>query len=74
MDKASHGLRLLCFLVKRVFAAELAVLVHFESVGIVFLVFGRVIIPLLAFRAGESDLNAHFGTSYLYLKPKKASV
>lgn len=49
---------------KRVLAAELAVFVHFKSVGIVFLVLGRVIISLLAFRAGEGNFNAHFGTSY----------
>ena len=48
---------------KRVLAAELAILVHFKSVGIVLFVLGCVIVSLLAFRAGECDLDAHFGTS-----------
>lgn len=39
--------------------AESAILVHFQSVRIVFLVFNRVVISLLAFRAGKCDLYAH---------------
>jgi hypothetical protein len=63
---------LLGFLVKRVLAAELAILLHFKSVGIVLLVFGCVIVSLLAFRAGESDFDAHFGTSCKSLRLKKS--
>ena len=48
--------------------AELAILVHLEAVGIVLLVLLRVVIPLLALRAGERYLNAHNGTSLLYLR------
>jgi hypothetical protein len=55
--------KLLGFFVKRVFAAELAIFLHFKSVGIVLFVLGCVIVSLLAFRAGESDFNAHIGTS-----------
>ena len=47
----------------RVLTAELAVFAHFKSVGIVLFVLGCVIVSLLAFRAGESDFNAHIGTS-----------
>ena len=54
---------LLCFLVKRVLAAELAVFVHFKSVGTVFLVFHCVVIALLAFSACKCDFNSHNGTS-----------
>jgi hypothetical protein len=49
-------------------AAESAVLVKFDSVGIVLLVFLGVVITLLAFCAGESNLvsrSGHFGTSYI---------
>ena len=52
-----------------VFAAEAAVLVHFKSVRITLLVFLSVIVSLLAFRAGERNLDSHFcGTSYLNLE------
>ena len=50
---------LLCFSVKSVLAAEAAVLLHLESVGIVFLVFRRVVIALLAFRACECNFDSH---------------
>jgi hypothetical protein len=66
-------------------ATELAVLHEFQSVRVIFLVFLRVVVSLLAFGAGESDLYAcvisHSGTSYLdlfdvqrtpvYLPPKR---
>jgi hypothetical protein len=57
---------LLGFPVERVLAAESAVLVHFDSVGIVLLVFLGVVITLFAFCARERDLvsrSGHFGTS-----------
>ena len=50
---------LLRLAVQRVLPAETAVLVHFQTVGIVLLVLVCVIISLLALRAGERDLNAH---------------
>ena len=59
---------------KSVLAAELAIFHHFKSVGVIFLVFCCVIVSLLAFCAGESDFDAHFGTSYKSLRLKKASV
>ena len=45
-------------------AAETAILVQFETVGIVFLVLFRLVISLLALTARQGDLNSHsFGTS-----------
>ena len=53
------------FLVQRVLAAEAAVLVHFQSVGIVLLVLHGVVVALLAFGTSQSDLDSHLvGTSY----------
>ena len=47
-----------------VLAAEAAILVHLESVGIVFLVLLCVIIALFAFAASKSNFHSHvFGTS-----------
>ena len=39
--------------------AEAAILIHLESVGIVFLVLLRIVVTLRAFAAGESDLYSH---------------
>lgn len=39
--------------------AEATILIHLESVGIVFLVLLRIVVTLLAFAAGESDLYSH---------------
>ena len=39
--------------------AEAAILIHLESVGIVFLVLLRIVVTLLALAAGESDLYSH---------------
>ena len=50
---------LLRLAVQRVLTAETAVLLHFQTVRIVLLVLVRVIVPLLALRAGERNLNAH---------------
>ncbi len=44
-------------------SAKTAILVHFESVRIVFLVFLRVVVTLFAFAADKCDFNSHFGTS-----------
>ena len=40
-------------------AAEAAILVHLKTIRIVLLVLHRVVIALLAFAAGESDLDSH---------------
>jgi hypothetical protein len=42
-----------------VFLAELAILLHLDSVGIVLLILHRVIVALLAFRTSKSDLVSH---------------
>lgn len=40
-------------------AAETAILIEFDSVGVVFLVLLCVVVAGLAFAAGKSDLNSH---------------
>ena len=47
--------------------AESAVLVHFKSVGIIFLILHGIVVSLLAFAACKCDLNSHIGTSVLIL-------
>ena len=47
------------FLVERVLPAEGAVFVHFQSVGIVFLVFHRLVVSLFALAAGKGDSFSH---------------
>ena len=55
---------------KRVLAAELAVFVHFKSVGIVLFVFGSVVVPLFAFRACQNYFFlTHVGTSLIICLP-----
>jgi len=49
--------------VNGVFSAESAVLLHFETVGVILLVFHGVVVSLLALRTSQSDFNAHNGTS-----------
>ena len=51
--------KLFGFLVESMLAAEAAILVQFKTIRIVLLVLHRVVIALLAFAAGESDLNSH---------------
>ena len=46
-----------------VLAAEAAVLVHFQPVRIVLLVFHGVVVALLALGAGQGDFDSHNGTS-----------
>ena len=46
-----------------VLAAEPAILVHFQSVRVVFLVLHGVIVALLALGAGQGDFDSHNGTS-----------
>ena len=61
----SHELRasLLGLVVSGVLSAESAVLLHFETVGVILLVLHGVVVSLLALRASQSDFNAHNGTS-----------
>ena len=40
------------FSVERVFLAESAILIHLQPVGVVLLVFHRIVVALLALRAG----------------------
>ena len=54
---------LLGLVVNRVLLAESAVLLHFETVGIVLLVLHSVVVSLLALGASQSDFHAHNGTS-----------
>ena len=54
-----------------VLAAEAAILVHLESVGIVFLVLLCVIVALLALAARESDLNSHCSAPPDYSGPTR---
>jgi len=57
------GSSLLRLVVNGVLSAESAVLLHFETVGIVLLVLHGVVVSLLALGASQSDFNAHNGTS-----------
>ena len=52
--------RLLRFFVHGMLTAETAVLAELQAVGIVLLVLEGVVVSLLAFGAGQGDLNAHF--------------
>jgi len=49
--------------VNGVLAAEPAVFIHFQPVGIIFFVFCRVVISLLAIVTPEGYFNSHRGTS-----------
>ena len=54
---------LLRLVVDGVLSAESAVLLHFETVGVILLVRHGVVVSLLALGASQSDFNAHIGTS-----------
>ena len=56
---------LLGLVVNRVLLAESAVLLHFETVRVILLVFHRIVVSLLALRTSQSDFNAHIGTSLI---------
>ena len=45
--------------------AETAVLAHFDTVRIVALILHRVVIALLALRAGQRDLHANTSSSHV---------
>jgi hypothetical protein len=49
--------------VNGVLLAESAILLHFETIGIILLVLHGVVVSLLALGASQSDFNAHNGTS-----------
>ena len=53
-------------------AAEAAILVHLKTIRIVLLVLHRVVIALLAFAAGESDLDSH--GRHLLINSERGSV
>ena len=52
-------LSLFGFFVKSVLLAELAVFLHLNTIRIVFLVLHRIVVSLLAFRAGQGNLYSH---------------
>jgi len=54
---------LLRLVVGGVLSAESAVLLHFETIGVILLVLHGVVVSLLALGASQSDFNAHNGTS-----------
>jgi len=43
---------------------EAAIFVHFKTVRVIFLVFERIVVALLAVIAREGNLCSHYGTSY----------
>jgi hypothetical protein len=49
--------------VSGVLSAESAVLLHFETVGVILLVLHGIVVSLLALGASQSDFHAHNGTS-----------
>ena len=57
------------FLVKRVLAAELAILHEFQSVRVIFLVLLRVVVTLLALGACEGNLDTRFIFRHLAAPP-----
>ena len=59
LSAISKLLSSLGFAVKGMLLAETAILAHFQSVGIVFLVLHRVVVSLLALVASQSNLHAH---------------
>lgn len=52
---------------RRMLTAERAILVHFKTVGGIFLVLESIVVPLLAFVASHGHFYSHFGTSLFYL-------
>jgi hypothetical protein len=49
--------------VNGVLSAKSAVLLHFETVGVILLVLHGVVVSLLALGASQCNFNAHIGTS-----------
>ena len=54
---------LLRLVVDGVLSAESAVLLHFETIGVILLVLHGIVVSLLALGASQSDFHAHNGTS-----------
>jgi len=54
-----------------VFTAETAEFLHFNSVRVIFLIFDRVVVSLLAFAASECDLYSHIGTSVIFCEKSR---
>ena len=63
LDFCHCGPSLLGLVVNGVLLAESAILLHFETVGVILLVLHGVVVSLLALGASQSDFNAHNGTS-----------
>ena len=59
LDFCHVAASLLRLVMNGVLSAESAVLLHFETVGIVLLVLHCVVVSLLALGASQSDFNAH---------------
>ena len=57
-----------------VLAAEAAVLHELDAIGVVLLVLEGVVIPLLAFGAGQCDLYAHFSLSFCECKRRAIAL
>ena len=59
---------------QRMLLAETAILVHLKTIGIILLVFHRVVVSLLALCAGERYSNAHIAAPPYFLgHPRRAS-
>lgn len=56
---------------KSVFTAETTVLFHLKSVRVIFLIFDRVVVSLLAFAASECNLYSHIGTSVIFCEKSR---
>ena len=51
------------------FFAELAILHHFDAIGIVLLVFGGIVVSLLALRARHGDSDPHISDLRKMIRP-----
>ena len=61
--------KLLCFLVRSMFLAKLAILFELDAVGRVLFVFVRPVVAIFAFGAGQGDVRPHDLTSQNFLVP-----
>jgi hypothetical protein len=51
------------------FFAELAILHHFDTIGIVLLIFGGIVVSLLAFGASHGDSDPHVSDLRKMIRP-----
>jgi hypothetical protein len=51
--------------------AETAELFHFKSVGVILLIFDRVVISLLTFAASQCYFHSHIGTSVIFCEKSR---